>query len=105
MPTKKALLIGINYTGSPQALRGCVNDAWNVAHFLVNNWGYEPGNIRVLSDKPESHGGGLPGFVKQQQKKDDKKDKKDKNDKEEKDEKKDEKKDKKDKKDKKEEKD
>jgi hypothetical protein len=32
---RKALLIGINYTGSSSALRGCINDAHNVQKFLI----------------------------------------------------------------------
>lgn len=34
MPRKKSLLIGINYTGSQNELRGCHQDVENVAEFL-----------------------------------------------------------------------
>jgi flagellar biosynthesis GTPase FlhF len=119
---KKALVIGINYTGSQHALRGCINDAWNVANFLVNHWGYQPGDILVLTDDPTSKpiGGTRVSTTREEhaethaaehheaepeKKKKDKKDKKDKKKKdeahEESDEKKDKKKEKKDKKDKK----
>ncbi len=36
MPRKKALIIGINYAGTENALNGCINDAMNVRDFLVN---------------------------------------------------------------------
>ena len=62
MPNK-ALVIGINYTGQANPLRGCVNDAWNIAHFLVNNYGYEPQNILILTDDPNAPGGGLPKWL------------------------------------------
>ncbi|CAK5266967.1 unnamed protein product [Mycena citricolor] len=47
---RKALCIGINYFGSPQELRGCINDAKNVFHFLVRHASYRPEDIVVLTD-------------------------------------------------------
>lgn len=46
---KKALLIGINYTGTPQELFGCVNDIKNTRAHLLES-GYLPENIKVLTD-------------------------------------------------------
>ncbi|VEU23694.1 DEKNAAC104842 [Brettanomyces naardenensis] len=46
---KKALLIGINYIGTSNALRGCINDANNMYRFLTAN-GYPPENIVMLTD-------------------------------------------------------
>ncbi|KAI0721801.1 caspase domain-containing protein [Fomitopsis betulina] len=47
---KKALCIGINYTGQRKELHGCVNDARNVRKFLMKNWGFKSENIFVLTD-------------------------------------------------------
>ncbi|CAK5266559.1 unnamed protein product [Mycena citricolor] len=47
---RKALCIGINYFGSPQELRGCINDAKNVFHFLVRHASYRPEDIVVLTE-------------------------------------------------------
>jgi len=109
---KKALIIGVNYIGQPCALRGCINDAWNVCSFLTHHYGYEPQNITLLSDDPSHVGSGLPDWAppvpnpekprKSKKEKKDKKDKKAKKDK--KGDKEDKKADKKDKKDKKEDK-
>lgn len=44
---KRALLIGINYTGTPCALRGCVLDVLNIQAFLRTQ-GY--GSITILRD-------------------------------------------------------
>lgn len=46
----KALLIGINYFGSPAALRGCIHDASNVYKLLTDTYGWKPGSMRVLTD-------------------------------------------------------
>ena len=45
---KKALLIGINYTGQSAQLNGCVNDINNVQNLLIKNWGYQQSNITSL---------------------------------------------------------
>ncbi|GLB36836.1 putative caspase domain containing protein [Lyophyllum shimeji] len=47
---KKALCIGINYTGQQNELRGCVNDARRVRDFLTSHWGYQSGDIVILTD-------------------------------------------------------
>ncbi|KAJ3526305.1 hypothetical protein NMY22_g10215 [Coprinellus aureogranulatus] len=49
---KKALLIGINYTGTKDVLHGCVNDAVNLRKFITEKWGYEEGDITTLADDP-----------------------------------------------------
>ena len=51
MPTKRALLIGINYTATPSArLYGCINDVVNVRNTLIDAYGYTDSNIIVLRD-------------------------------------------------------
>ncbi|KAG1854417.1 caspase domain-containing protein [Suillus subalutaceus] len=49
---KKALCIGINYKSQDRELRGCVNDAWNMAEFLKSSWNYAKEDIMVLTDEP-----------------------------------------------------
>ncbi|KAK5659516.1 hypothetical protein OQA88_718 [Cercophora sp. LCS_1] len=59
MPRKKALIIGINYTGSDHQLNGCINDAMNVRDFLVQERGFPPpgnGDMIVMTDEPENEG-------------------------------------------------
>ncbi|GMG22015.1 unnamed protein product [Ambrosiozyma monospora] len=46
---KKALLIGVNYIGSKNALRGCINDVHNMYNFLTRH-GYSADNIVMLTD-------------------------------------------------------
>lgn len=45
---KRALLIGINYIGTPDELKGCVNDINNIRNFLINSCGYPANNITML---------------------------------------------------------
>lgn len=47
---RKALLIGINYIGSNNALRGCINDVRNMQRFLMQRGGYMEGDMVVLTD-------------------------------------------------------
>jgi hypothetical protein len=47
---RKALFIGINYTGSSAALRGCWNDVKNVSAFVFKH-GYTAQNSRFLTDE------------------------------------------------------
>lgn len=53
----RALLIGINYYGSPAALRGCINDVNNMHNLITETYGWQPENIRVLTDDGAS---GMP---------------------------------------------
>lgn len=48
---KKALLIGINYTGTPYELNGCINDVKNFKSFLSTNCKFSEENIKLLSDE------------------------------------------------------
>lgn len=47
---KKALLVGINYFGSKNELRGCINDVKNMSQFLVQRWGYKWEDMVILTD-------------------------------------------------------
>ncbi|WVO21757.1 uncharacterized protein IAS62_003069 [Cryptococcus decagattii] len=46
---RKALFIGINYTGSDQ-LAGCINDVHNVQKFITERYGYQLNDIVMLTD-------------------------------------------------------
>ncbi|KAI5950633.1 casA [Candida margitis] len=46
---KKALLVGINYIGTQNQLRGCINDVNNVERFLLSH-GFSEDNIVKLTD-------------------------------------------------------
>ncbi|KAI0319439.1 caspase domain-containing protein [Amylostereum chailletii] len=55
---KKALCIGINYTGTSNALQGCVNDAKNMYHFLTEHHNYPKSAVVYLADTshdPRTH--------------------------------------------------
>ena len=57
----KALLIGINYTGTNAQLEGCHNDALRMKDYLISKgFSSEPDCMRVLLDKP---GYDLPTFA------------------------------------------
>ncbi|KAI3399721.1 hypothetical protein diail_5788 [Diaporthe ilicicola] len=58
MTRKKALLIGINYTGTENALNGCHNDVNNVREFLVNDRGFsdESKDMVIMTDTPDNEG-------------------------------------------------
>lgn len=49
--TKRALLIGSNYTATPSVqLGGCINDIVNMRNTLIDAYGYQDQNINVLRD-------------------------------------------------------
>lgn len=48
--TKRALLVGINYTGQDGALSGCHNDVYSMKHYLKTVQGFLEKNIVVLID-------------------------------------------------------
>ncbi|KAJ5610142.1 hypothetical protein N7510_006861 [Penicillium lagena] len=58
MARKKALLIGINYTGSKHQLNGCINDAMNVREYLLRERGFspDPRDMVILTDTPQNRG-------------------------------------------------
>lgn len=47
---KKALLIGINYTGTDSALNGCINDTLNLKSFLLANNYFKEADLTFLTD-------------------------------------------------------
>jgi hypothetical protein len=47
---KRALLVGINYVGTKNELRGCINDIDNVAAHLQSARGYPSNSFIVMSD-------------------------------------------------------
>lgn len=58
MTRKKALLIGINYTGTENELNGCHNDVENVRDFLVNDRGFsdDSKDMVIMTDTPDNEG-------------------------------------------------
>jgi len=53
---KKALLIGINYTGTNAALRGCINDVVRMREFLkANGFVDSPNTMVVLTDDQQEN--------------------------------------------------
>ncbi|GIC87314.1 caspase family protein [Aspergillus udagawae] len=47
---RRALLIGINYIGQPNQLRGCINDVTNMSTFLHERYGYRREDMVILTD-------------------------------------------------------
>ncbi|KAI9508466.1 peptidase C14, caspase domain-containing protein [Russula earlei] len=47
---RKALCVGINYTGQQNSLHGCVNDAQDVYQFLNEHHRYPHSDILLLTD-------------------------------------------------------
>lgn len=52
---RRAMLIGINYTGEPNALTGCHNDTRNMKEFLMKVHGFKRENMLVLMDDGKHH--------------------------------------------------
>lgn len=52
MSVAHALIIGINYTGTTQALAGCVRDALLTRKHLIETWGWSSSHITLLVDDP-----------------------------------------------------
>jgi hypothetical protein len=51
--TKRALLIGINYTNTSEQLFGCINDVKNVKKMLIDVFDYPEDNIVLITDETE----------------------------------------------------
>jgi len=49
-PVKRALLVGINYTGTQSKLNGCVNDVRFLHHLLSSKFGFVQTDFYVLTD-------------------------------------------------------
>jgi hypothetical protein len=47
---KKALLIGINYTGTSSALGGCINDSTNLKNFMIKNRYFQNKDMVTMND-------------------------------------------------------
>ncbi|KAJ1976182.1 Ca(2+)-dependent cysteine protease, partial [Dimargaris xerosporica] len=47
---KRALLIGINYIGQSQALKGCINDVRNIKRFLIELFNFREADMVILTD-------------------------------------------------------
>lgn len=47
---RKAVLIGINYFGTKNELRGCINDVKNMSTFLNQHYGYAWDDMVILTD-------------------------------------------------------
>ena len=47
---KRALIIGINYTGTEFELRGCITDALEIRSMLIHKLGYKVENIICMTD-------------------------------------------------------
>ncbi|KAF7011316.1 hypothetical protein CFC21_025639 [Triticum aestivum] len=56
MGRKLALLVGINYPGTKAELRGCHNDVDRMHRCLVDRFGFDEDDIRVLVDRDGSPG-------------------------------------------------
>ncbi|KXS14785.1 peptidase C14 [Gonapodya prolifera JEL478] len=50
MGNKKALLIGINYRGSGQELKGCINDVAHMYEYLTQSCGYSKDKMVVMTE-------------------------------------------------------
>jgi uncharacterized caspase-like protein len=54
MGRKRALLVGINYPGTEGELKGCLNDVDRMRRCLVDRFGFDEADLRVLSDADPS---------------------------------------------------
>ena len=52
---KRAVLIGINYTGQQGQLSGCHNDAKNIKNYLIQKEGFQEKDMLVLMDDGNHH--------------------------------------------------
>lgn len=51
--TKKALLVGINYLGTPYVLNGCINDTISMKERLMASYGFRGEDIELMNDTTE----------------------------------------------------
>ncbi|KAG6557867.1 hypothetical protein Mapa_000635 [Marchantia paleacea] len=53
--TKRALLVGCNYPGTTAALSGCVNDVTRMYNLLLEKYGFEEENIKLMTDTDDDN--------------------------------------------------
>lgn len=56
---KFALLVGLNYTGTSAALRGCENDVKHMHQYLMKRRGYKDENIVIITEDTKKKGTGV----------------------------------------------
>eukprot|EP01023_Acetabularia_acetabulum_P068888 TRINITY_DN9846_c0_g2_i5.p1 TRINITY_DN9846_c0_g2~~TRINITY_DN9846_c0_g2_i5.p1 ORF type:complete len:290 (+),score=75.70 TRINITY_DN9846_c0_g2_i5:196-1065(+) len=61
---RRALLVGCNYPGTNNSLRGCVNDVKNMKSLLMEDFGFEEDNFTVLIDTDDSYEQPTGGHIK-----------------------------------------
>ncbi|KAI5018805.1 hypothetical protein ZWY2020_043693 [Hordeum vulgare] len=54
MGRKRAVLVGINYPGTEGELKGCLNDVARMRRCLVDRFGFDDADVRVLADADPS---------------------------------------------------
>lgn len=52
---RRAVLIGINYTGQQGQLSGCHNDVGNIKKYLINSQGFQESEMLILMDDGRHH--------------------------------------------------
>lgn len=57
---RRAVLIGINYTGTSGQLNGCINDVNSMFMWLTKECGYSPADIMILTDDKSTDAGCRP---------------------------------------------
>lgn len=60
--SKRAVLVGCNYVGKPNQLKGCVNDALAIRELLMQRYGFMGPNVRLLIDEP-ARAPGVPSVM------------------------------------------
>ncbi|KAK7336360.1 hypothetical protein VNO77_16898 [Canavalia gladiata] len=55
-----AVLVGCNYPKTANELHGCINDVLAMKDMLVKRFEFDPSNIKVLTDAPESPSSAMP---------------------------------------------
>ncbi|KAK1397389.1 Metacaspase-9 [Heracleum sosnowskyi] len=51
---RMAVLAGCNYPNTPNELHGCINDVLTMQNTLITRFGFDPTDIELLTDAPDS---------------------------------------------------
>ncbi|KAJ2354663.1 Ca(2+)-dependent cysteine protease [Coemansia sp. RSA 2618] len=57
---KRALLIGINYTGTKHSLKGCINDVEGMQRFIIEHFGFKEADMVILTDNQRGNPRRMP---------------------------------------------